>query len=101
MTIYLTEPKKLTAGLWWARQITGDRDLGRGPWCIIHVAGSVPFLKARAVLVHYEPNDWCEPERSAAALVLNPNEWEFGPQIEILSDKDWAEWRPVAVERKP
>jgi len=71
--IYLTEPSNLSAGLWWARQITGERDMGRSPWMIVQIRGVSPFLAARAVLSRYEPDEWHEPERNSTMLIVTVN----------------------------
>lgn len=91
--IYLTEAKDLSAGLWWARQITGDRDLGRGQWAIVEVAGKFPFLHARIVLYCYASQEWGVPNKELRAID-NPNSWEFGARVNVPGDKDRAEYPP-------
>lgn len=91
--IYLTEPKDLTAGLWWARQIRADRSTGRDSWLIVEVAGGFPFLRARVVLRRYESNGWDRP-KDDLGVIDDPSAWEFGPRIEVPSDKDRAEYAP-------
>lgn len=87
--IVLTELSALADGLYWARKITGDRDLGRGPWLIVQLQGGNPFLSLEIVFVS-NGEDWKYPKDARYPDVINPNEWEFGPRIDIPSGKDEA-----------
>lgn len=98
MTIYLTEPKNLEAGLWWARRIRADRTTGRDAWFIAEVKGAVPFLSVRTVLYCTSDHRWVEPSSELGAIT-DTSALEFGPRIDIPSDKARAEYPPM--ERKP
>lgn len=83
----LTPAKELSRGLWFARQVTGEEDLGRGPWSIAVIMGDFPFLYGRA---YFYEND-SEERRVDRMLryegeIDNPNEWEFGEKIEFPTE---------------
>lgn len=99
MTIYLTEPKHLEAGLWWARLEEDNRRDGKhGDWVIVQVTGVFPFLKARAAFYCRPNSEWIVPT-DELGIIDNPNKWEFGPRVNVPSDKERAEYPPQPMER--
>lgn len=98
--IYLTELSNLTEGLWWVREITGDRDLGRGPWVIAQVDGKAPFLQFGVALGLDALGLWSYPGRRPGEHPFNPSCWEFGSRIDIPSDKDRVEYAPRQAQER-
>lgn len=97
--IFLTELSDLSEGLWWARKITGEGDLGREPWRIVEIYGSAPFLTMYELLAKYEVDRSGRMGWGVCHTRLDPinaNEWEFGPRIDVPSDKDRVEYAPKA-----
>lgn len=99
MTIYLTEPKDLTAGLWWARQGKLDCDYKKGAWSIAQVTGTFPFLRVCIVLYCRPSGEWVGP-REELSYIENPADYEFGPRIDVPSNKDTVEWMPQERPRE-
>lgn len=96
--IYLTEPKDLTAGLWWARQ-KPETPNGHGPWLIAGLLGTAPFLVFYLVVAcNRNSEEWTsQPNFTQHGRANNPldlGKWEFGPRIDIPSGKDRAEYPP-------
>lgn len=92
--IYLTEPKNLTAGLWWAREIIGEpHHSKRGNWCLAQITGDSPFLIGRAVMYRDIEGNWLAAHPDLL-VIRNPGKFEFGPRIDIPSDKDRVEYAP-------
>lgn len=101
--IYLTELSNLTEGLYWARKITGEGDLGRSGWMVVCVVGVPPFLDGYVVTYRADmPNAADDPWSSGRDRKyegFRATEWEFGPRIDIPSDKERAEFSPKTMER--
>ena len=92
--IYLTEPKDLTSGLWWARQVIGEPHLSkRGAWCIVQITGDSPFLSKRIVLYCTIEGRWVDLNGELGGFG-NMDTLEYGPRIIVPGDKDRAEYAP-------
>lgn len=97
--IYLTEPKNLEAGLWWAREITGEKTRSLGPWLIVQLTGVSPFFSLSIEFVSGS-EDWRYPSDKRYPETVNPNSWEFGPRIDIPGDKERVEYAPKQMKRQ-
>lgn len=104
--IYLTEMANLTEGLYWARKLIGEQDLGRSPWMIVCVVGAPPFLDGYVIAYRPDDIDGDEPWRMGYSKVearsrrFWASEWEFGPRIDIPSDKDRVEYPPQQARER-
>lgn len=101
--IYLTEPKDLTAGLWWARQKPGQGN-NYGPWLVVGLLGQAPFLVFYLVVAPNKENgEWTsQPNYTQHGRANNPldlDKWEFGPRLDIPSDKGRFEYPPQVATK--
>lgn len=102
--IWLTEYSKLTEGLYWARELKGEGDLGHGPWVIACVVGQSPFLDAYVVAVPAKDTATNEDiwtfGRSREPHPFRANRWEFGPRINTPANNERAEYPPMAATER-
>lgn len=77
-------------GLRWAREKQSHYTGQESAWCIVLFTGKSPFLHSEIV---YETNG-PSPTRDLS----DPEQWQFGPEIEIPS-KDWVEVRVMKAEK--
>ncbi len=106
--IYLTELANLTEGLYWARKLIGEEDLGRSQWIIVCVLGVPPFLDG--YVIAYRPDkmsaDVDEPWQMGYTRTEGrskrfwASEWEFGPRIDIPSEMDRVEFAPRSAKER-
>lgn len=75
----------LKPGLRWARSKSGSFADIPGEWCIVELKGHIPLMSAEIVYTTRE-----NPPDSDFADITDPNQWQWGPEIEI-PDKNWIE----------
>ena len=87
--VRVTKREDLRQGLYWARQVKcGDGKLTKG-WQGVFIAGEPPFLYGYTVLFIGDDGYWY-PTRSRDDISFRSDEWEFGPRIDVPSDKELA-----------